>query len=140
MIKNRKLESRKLTLEDRIARLERALAPNRKQRKFERTNEQVAFTADEARRFKNILKHRGDISIVELSADPNDEDWYVEISDDEGGPDTTSYAIYKYTDGRIEAWRSGCARYSSEYASVDECAKHIMHYDPSLYGDDEDWW
>ena len=78
MIKNRKLESRKLTLEDRIARLERALAPNRKQRKFERTNEQVAFTADEARRFKNILKRRDDISVVELSADPNDEDWYVE--------------------------------------------------------------
>lgn len=137
--KTNKFESRKLTLEERISRLERALAPTRKSRKFERSNEQVAFTADETRRFKNILKRRNDISVIKCYADPNDKDWYVVLSDDDGH-DSTSYGIYKYADGHIEAWRSDRARYATAFDSVDECAENIMHYDPSLYGDNEDWY
>ena len=131
--KTNKFESRKLTLEERINRLERALTSNRKSRKFE-SKEFGVFTADEARRFMNMLNRRSDISVAESSVSPNTDTWFVVIAD-EDGDNETSFDIYKLDD-HVEAWMDGRSRYAQVFSSVEECADEILPYDTGLWGDE----
>lgn len=79
--KTNKFESRKLTLEERISRLERALAPTRKSRKFE--------NSDDAAELKSILDDWNDgyaplhvkavAGKIFIDYGPDDDDEYREF-------------------------------------------------------------
>ena len=103
--------------------------------KFEQSYEEDVFTADEARRFRRALNMRSGISVIKCVADPNSDSWYVLIADSDGDNET-SFGIYKYADGHIEAWRDDRSRYSTSYNSIEECAEDIEPYDTSLWGDE----
>ena len=128
------IRNRKLTLEQRIARLERMLQKNIKSRKFESSSDSANFTSAESRLFKNALKRRDDIQVITLSADPDTDSWYVVVSDQDGDNET-SFGVYKFADGHVEAWQGDRSRYSTSYDSVRECAEDIAPYDSDLYGD-----
>ena len=123
---------RKLTLEQRIARLERLTSSNRKSCKFESSDE-LKFTAVEARNFVRALNNRNDIKVVECSVEPNTDSFYVAIADEDGYNETT-FDIYKYSN-HVEAWRNGRASLSESFTDVLDCAENINIYDASLWGD-----
>ena len=128
--------NRKLTLEQRIARLEKALHTNVKTRRFESDNRSANFTSAEARLFKNTLDRRDDISVIECSADPDTDSWFVVVADLDGDNET-DFSVYKFADGHVEAWQDDRSRNSKSYNSVRDCANDLEPYDSSLYGDAE---
>jgi len=128
-------KNRKLTLEQRITRLEKLLKLNRGTRKFEQSYETSDFTAAEVKRFCKALNMRSDISVIKCAANPDVDSWFVVIADSDGDNET-DFGIYKYADGHIEAWRDDRSRYSTSYNSVEECAEDIGPYDTSLWGDE----
>jgi hypothetical protein len=129
------IKNRKLTLEQRITRLENALKANRRgTRKFEQSYETSDFTAAETKLFCKTLNMRSDISVIKCAANFNIDDTVV-IADPDGDNETY-FSIHKYDDGRIEAWRDDRSRYSTSYNSIEECAKDIEPYDTSLWGDE----
>ena len=125
---------RKLTLEQRINRLEKLLSSNRRSRKFESNANFENFTAEEAREFARILKNRSDIAVEQCSVAPNTDTWFVVITDEDGDY-VTNFGIYKIN-GHIEAWKDDRSRYAQVFNSVAECASSI-DYD---YDDGEYFW
>lgn len=124
MIRNNtnKFKYNKLTIEERISRLEHKLSSKRK---FEATDNFEVFTAEEARRFKKLLASRTDISLVDSSIIPNTDTWFVLIADDEGDYETP-FGIYKIN-GHIEAWEDDRSRYAQVFSSLEECADELMY-------------
>lgn len=132
--KENKMIRRKLTLEQRINRLEKLLSSNRRSRKFESNANFENFTVEEAREFARILKNRSDIAVEQCSVTPNTDTWFVVITDEDGDY-VTNFGIYKIN-GHIEAWKDDRSRYAQVFNSVAECASSI-DYD---YDDGEYFW
>ena len=114
--KTNKFESRKLTLEERISRLERALTSNRKSRKFENVSD------DMATELTNLLDENDcwpdDVTVMPNGAVEVTLDWdYFGIA-----------KFYVSVVGNDFVVKSNRGR-SKRFASLEECAMYIAAED-----------